>query len=124
MWKLVFKKISELLLCNTNECRSNFPKSLKNTYLEEVLCREAVLRRCSVKKVYLKISQNSQKNTFAGVSFLIKFQAEACRFIKKETPALVFSCKFCKIFKNTFFYRTPPVILLFERLRLLSPTFF
>ena len=26
-----------------------------------------------------------------------------CNFIKKETPALVFSCKFCKIFKNTFF---------------------
>ena len=30
-------------------------------------------------------------------------------FIKKETLAQVFSCKFCKIFKNTFSYRTPPV---------------
>ena len=29
--------------------------------------------------------------------------------LKKETLAQVFSCEFCEIFKNTFFYRTPPV---------------
>ena len=34
---------------------------------------------------------------------------EACNFIKIETLAQVFSCKFCEIFKNTFFYRTPLV---------------
>ena len=28
---------------------------------------------------------------------------------KKEALAQVFSCKFCKISKNTFSYRTPPV---------------
>ena len=28
---------------------------------------------------------------------------------KKEILAQVFSCEFCEIFKNTFFYRTPPV---------------
>ena len=28
---------------------------------------------------------------------------EACNFIKKETPAQVFSCGFLKILKNTFF---------------------
>ena len=27
----------------------------------------------------------------------------------KETLAQVFSCEFCKISKNTFSYRTPPV---------------
>ena len=27
--------------------------------------------------------------------------------LKKETLALVFSCEFCEISKNTFFYRTP-----------------
>ena len=32
-------------------------------------------RRCSVKKVFLEISQNSQENTCARVSFLIKLQA-------------------------------------------------
>ena len=31
---------------------------------------------------------------------------QACNFIKKETQAQVFSCEFCKIFKNTFLYRT------------------
>ena len=33
---------------------------------------EAVAQRCSVKKVFLEISQNSQENTCARVSFLIK----------------------------------------------------
>ena len=35
--------------------------------------------------------------------------AGACNFIKKETLAQVFSCEFCEISKNTFFYRTPLV---------------
>ena len=33
----------------------------------------------------------------------------SCIFIKKETLALVFSCEFYGIFKNTHFYRTPLV---------------
>ena len=44
------------------------------------------------KKLFLRISQNSQKNTCVKVSFLIK----------KETLAQVFSCEFWKKFKNTF----------------------
>ena len=43
---------------------------------------EAVVRMCSVKKVFLE---------------------------KKETLAQVFSCEFCEIFKNTFSHRTPLV---------------
>ena len=34
---------------------------------------------------------------------------EACNFIKKETLAQVSSFEFCKIYKNTFYYRTPLV---------------
>ena len=34
---------------------------------------------------------------------------EACNFIKKETLAHVFSCEFCEIYQNTFYYRTPLV---------------
>ena len=30
-------------------------------------------------------------------------------FIKNETPTQVFPCEFCEIFKNSFFYRTPPM---------------
>ena len=33
-------------------------------------------------------------------------QPEACNFTKKETLAQVFSCEFCEISKNTFYYRT------------------
>ena len=36
---------------------------------------EEVVRKCSVKKVFLEISQNSEKNTCGRVSFLIKLQA-------------------------------------------------
>ena len=66
---------------------------------------EAVAQTCSVKKVFLEISQNSQENTCARVSFLIKLQALG----KKETLAQVFSCVICEISKNTFFYGTPLV---------------
>ena len=45
--------------------------------------------------MFLEISQNSQENTCARVSFLIKF--------KKETLAQVFSCEYCEISKDTFF---------------------
>ena len=58
---------------------------------------EAVSRRCSVKRVFLEIWQNSQKNICARVSFLIKLQAQ------------LFSCEFCQISKSTFSYRTPSV---------------
>ena len=68
-----------------------------------------------MKKAFLEISQNSQKNTCARVSFLIKLQTLA-----KETLAQVFSCEFCGIFKNTSSYRTPLVAALSAAVRLIS----
>ena len=69
---------------------------------------EAVSRRCSVKKMILKISQK-----FTGKHLcqrlLFNKGAEACNLIKKESLVQVFSCKFCKISKNNLFYRTQPV---------------
>ena len=35
---------------------------------------EVVVWKCSVKKVFLKVSQNSQENPFARVSFLIELK--------------------------------------------------
>ena len=52
-----------------------------------------IIFRSSRLEVFLQISQNSQESTCARVSFLINF-------IKKETLVHVFSCEFCKIFKN------------------------
>ena len=51
--------------------------------------------------MFLEILENSQENTCARVSCLIKLQA-AYNFIKKEGLAQVFSCEFCEIPKNTF----------------------
>ena len=54
------------------------------------------------------MSQNLQENTCARVSLLIKLQAWG-NFIAglrqlylKKTLTQVFSCEFCKIFKNIF----------------------
>ena len=58
---------------------------------------EAVVRRCSVKKVFLESSQNSQENTCAREPFSIV----AGNFIEKGSLAQVFSCEFYKISKNT-----------------------
>ena len=50
--------------------------SMKKFYLKNTfLTAEAVVRRCSKKKVFLEISQNLQENTCATESFLIKLQA-------------------------------------------------
>ena len=106
-------------------CRKSKPlgkKIWRNAQALKSKKAEAVAQRCSVKKVFLEISQNSQENTCAKVYFLIKLQADtcvrvsfliklqaACIFIKKETLAQVFFCEFWEISKNTFFYRTPLV---------------
>ena len=61
--------------------------------------------------MFLGISQNSQENSCARVSFLMKLQDETCNFIKEETltQVLSLSCEFCEISKNIFSYRTLPV---------------
>ena len=70
-------------------------------------------RKVSLKKVFWEISQHSQENTCARVSFLLKHKA--CNFIKKETLAQVFSCECCKILKNIFSYGTP--LVFFDKCR-------
>ena len=50
----------------------------------------------------LAISQNSQENTYARVSFSIRLQG-ACNFIKKRGPGTVFSGEIYEISENTFF---------------------
>ena len=70
--------------------------------IETIVSSEAVVRRCFIKKMFLEILQNSQENTCAKVSFLIKLLAEACNFVKKETLAHVFSYEFSKILRTPF----------------------
>ena len=56
------------------------------------------------------------KNTFfyrtSPVAASDSFRFPACNFIKKETPAKMFICEFCKIFKNIFWQNTSGWLLL------------
>ena len=47
----------------------------ETTPLLLLLSPEVVVQTCSVKKMFLETSQNSQENTCARASFLIKLQA-------------------------------------------------
>ena len=80
-------------------CRLVFHNITNRSSLPEMFCKKGVLRNFT-KFIRKHLCQSL---------FLIKLQAQACNLIKKETPALVFSCKFCEISKNNFFYRTPLV---------------
>ena len=64
---------------------------------------EAVAHRCSVKKNFLEISQNSQKNTCARVSFFTKAAGLRHR---------CFPVNFDKFVRAPFFHRTPLVAAL------------
>ena len=79
----------------------------KNLFLIRI--KEIINNKYSVRKVFLELSQYSQKNTCGRVS---------SPFIKIETLAQAFSFEFCKISKNTFFYRTPPVAASEDDIRL------
>ena len=76
-WHLRANFLTKLL---QNDCYKMF----QNHVLQPT---EAVLQRCSAKKVFLVISQNSQENTCVSL-FLNKFaemRPEAYNFIQKET---------------------------------------
>ena len=63
-------------------------------------------QRCSIiKGVLINFAKFTGKHLRQSL-FLNKvagLRTQACNFIKKETLALVFSCEFCEIYKNTFF---------------------
>ena len=56
-------------------------------------------RKCSIKKVFLQISQNSLQKICARM----KLQDSVWNFVKKEILTEEFSCEFCEIFQNIFF---------------------
>ena len=62
--------------------------------------QEAVVRRCSIKKVVLEILQNSQESTCARVSFLIKLQLAT--LLKKRPWHKCFPSNFVKFLRTPF----------------------
>ena len=69
---------------------------------------ETVAWMCPVKKVFLEILQIYRKTPVPESLFLINI-AWGLQLYQIETLAQVFSSEFCKISKNFFSYRTPPV---------------
>ena len=68
----------------------------------ECSCSEAFVGMFSIKKVFLKNSQNSEENTCARASFLLKLPAEA-RY---------FPVNFAKLLRTTFFIECLWLLLL------------
>ena len=71
--------------------------------------------RISRPEVFYKIGVLKSFAKFTGKTpvpdlFFDKVAGLSLQLTKKETLAQVFSCGFCKHFKNTFFNRTPPVV--------------
>ena len=63
--------------------------------------REVVVRRCSAKKAFLKISQNWQENTCARVSFSVELQASTT-LLKKKLWHRCFHVSFVKFVRTPF----------------------
>ena len=57
----------------------------------------------SIKKLFLKISQNSQENNCIGVFFNKLAGLRSATLLKKEIPTKYFSCKFVKFLRTAFF---------------------
>ena len=75
--------------------------SAKYVILRGLKNKEAVAQMCSVEKVFLEISQNSQENTCTRASFLVMLQA--CNFIKKSLWHRCFPLNFVKFLRTSFF---------------------
>ena len=117
-----------------NRCSWKIHKIHGKTSVLESLFKKSLeaedIHRCSSKQLFLKSLQTSQESTCVGVIFNKVsgpqsapfrkhffyrtsavaasdiFRFPACNFIKKETPAKIFICEFCKTFKNVFWQKT------------------
>ena len=72
---------------------------------------EAVAQRCSVKKVFLEISQNSQENTCARVSLLIVAGLRSATLLKKRLWRRCFPVNFAKFLRTPFLTEHLPWLL-------------
>ena len=63
---------------------------------------EAVVPRCSIKQVFLEISQNIQENTCARNSFLIKLQAWPATLLKESLWHRCCPVSFAKFLRTSF----------------------
>ena len=78
---------------------------ISNLYKEP----EAATGGISQKKLLIKILQYSQENSCVGLDSLCwstcVTDPKGLQLYKKETPTQLFPCKYCKIFKISFFFK-------------------
>ena len=114
----------------------NFAKILKtfilvypSTFINGWFYRRLILRdsiyKSSRPEVVCKIGLLRNSAKFTGKHLyqrllLIKLP-KAWNNIKKDTMAQEFSCEFCEISKNSFSYRTPPVVFQNSALQFIIP---
>ena len=107
-WEKIFIRFEDFFMDETKMC--SFILYVIKLFANQIELNlfdtsEAVARRCSVKKVFLEISQNSQENTCAIVSFLIKLQASDLRpttLLKKRLWQRCFPVNFAKFLRTPF----------------------
>ena len=95
--------------CSTKTLSWTFHNIYREIPMLQSVSKRAVVQRCSVKMLFLKILRNSQENTCARVSFLVELQASGLQLYLKRDSGTGVSCEFYEISNNTFSYRTPPV---------------
>ena len=90
---------SHIILRKHNDFSQAVWRSPANKENPEMFCKKDVLQN---------FAKFTGKHLCQSLYFN-KVTVYACNFIKKETLAQVFSCKFSEMSKKKFSYRTPPV---------------
>ena len=79
---------------------SQYDDAFNGYYVFEFVETEAIARERSVKSFLKSLAKFTGKHL--------------ANLLKKKTLAQVLSCEVCKFFKNSYFYRTPPVAPSFQ----------
>ena len=120
IWQL-FKECN-FYCCLVISTLLNFKRSNHHFYcIFPALCfSKSRHRRCSVKNVFLKISQYSKKNTCVGVFFNKVAGLKTCNFIKKRLQHSCFPVIIAKFLRTSISKNNSERLLLFMQRLLLA----
>ena len=78
-------------------------KAHKHSFKEKKTIFRSSHHRCSIKAVLKNLAIFTTRKHLWWSVFLIMLQTSRPATLLKKTPAQVFSCEYCKIFKNIYF---------------------
>ena len=108
--KKVYSRLSVHIYQTLILQEANLRESIYKSSRPEVVCKIGLLRN---------FAKFTGKHLYQRL-LLIKLP-KAWNNIKKDTMAQEFSCEFCEISKNSFSYRTPPVVFQNRALQFIIP---